>query len=148
MTFPHPTELIPHRAPQLHLTRILEVEPGETGRILCAWEPRPEDFPGHFPGKVVVPGVAQIEAMAQALACLATLSGEAGPHVLTGVERAKFKGVCLPPCEVRVEVRVTERRFGLTWARGTVTQGGQLLCSATLQAARMPESVAAELARA
>lgn len=142
MSFPAPTALLPHRAPQLHVTRVVSVTGGDTPAIVAEWDVRPDDFPGHFPGRVIVPGVAQIEALAQALACLAALSGEAGAYVLTGVERARFKGVCLPPATLTLEVQVTERRFGLTWAKGTVKEGGALRCSATLQAASMPAEVA------
>ena len=152
-TFPSPESLLPHRPPQLYVHRVLELSPGDIGpdgiiegrgpSIVAEGDLRPEDFPGHFPGRVIVPGVAYIEALAQTLACMAALSGEGGAHVLTGVERAKFKGICLPPATLRYEVQVTERRFGLTWARGKVTRDGATLCQATLQAAAMP----AELAR-
>lgn len=153
--FPTPESLLPHRPPQLYVHRILSLELGSAGpdgslegqgpRMIAEGDLRPEDFPGHFPGRVIVPGVAYIEALAQTLACLAALSGEGGPHVLTGVERAKFKGICLPPATLRFEVQVTERRFRLTWAKGKVTRDGITLCLATLQAAPMPAELAREV---
>jgi 3-hydroxyacyl-[acyl-carrier-protein] dehydratase len=143
MTFPLPETLLPHRHPQLFVTRILRVD--AEPRILAEFDATPELFPGHFPGRVIVPGVAYVESLAQALACLAALTGDPGPHVLTGVDRAKFKGICTPPATLTLEIAVTERRFGLTWAKGTVRLGTQLLCQATLQAASMPAELAAQV---
>ena len=142
MSWPLPASLIPHRPPQLYLTRIIDAEVGgEHPRIVAEGDFLPGDFPGHFPGRTIVPGVVYIEALAQALACLAALSGEGGAHVLTGVEKARFRGICAPPATLRFEVEVTERRFGLTWARGRVRQAEATLCTVVLQAGGMPEEV-------
>lgn len=145
--FPAPETLIPHRPPQLYVHRIVsaDTEDPEHPRLVAEYDARREDFPGHFPGRVVVPGVVYVEALAQALACLAGLSGEGGAFVLTGVDKARFKGVCLPPATLTLEIEVSERRFGLTWAKGKVRHDGALLCSVTLQAAAMPEEVARDV---
>lgn len=136
MTFPPVETLIPHRAPQRHIDRVVSVE-GVT--IVCEGDLRPEHFPGHFPGRPIVPGVVMLEGLAQSLACLASLSGERGQAVLTGVEKVRFRGIAEPPLTLRFEATVTDRRFGVTWARGKVTDGERILCTATLQAAILPE---------
>jgi 3-hydroxyacyl-[acyl-carrier-protein] dehydratase len=139
MDFPPVTTLIPHRPPQLHVDRV--VTANESG-IVCETDFVPEHFPGHFPGRPIVPGVVMIEALAQSLACLAALAGERGQAVLTGVEKARFRGLAEPPVRLTFAVEVTDRRFGVTWAKGTVRQGDQVICTATLQAAVLPEGAA------
>ena len=133
MNYPLPIDLLPHRPPQLYLTRVLAVADDhgsiETLAVLPA-----ELFPGHFPGRPVLPGVAMIEMLAQSLACLASLTGEPGLGMLTGVEKARFRGVVTLPAECVVEVAVTARRFGLTMATGKVRCGGKVVCTASLQA--------------
>ena len=58
-------EYLPHRYPFLLVDRILELEPLKRGvgiKNVTANEPF---FQGHFPNKPVMPGVLQVEAMAQ-----------------------------------------------------------------------------------
>ena len=141
MTFPHPETLIPHRAPNLYLSAVVALVEGKS--IEARAEIPAELFSGHFPGRPILPGVVMIEMLAQALACLGTLSGEAGLGMLTGVERAKFRGVVELPAVLEVVVSVTDRRFGLTLAKGSVRlPGGKPVCTAELQAVLIPEGAA------
>jgi 3-hydroxyacyl-[acyl-carrier-protein] dehydratase len=139
MDFPSVESLIPHRAPQRYIDRVVAVE---GTRITCEGDFLPEQFSGHFPDKALVPGVVMVEGLAQALACLAALAGERGRAVLTGVEKARFRGMAAPPARLTFEVEVTDRRFGVTWAKGVVREGDRLLCTASLQAALLPEDFA------
>lgn len=136
MEFPPVESLIPHRGLQRYVDRVVSVE---GTRIRCEGDFTPEQFPGHFPGRVLVPGVVMIEGLAQALACFGALAGEHGQAVLTGVEKARFRGMAEPPARLVFEVEVTDRRFGVTWAKGTVRDGDRVLCTASLQAAVIPE---------
>jgi 3-hydroxyacyl-[acyl-carrier-protein] dehydratase len=139
MNYPHPQSLIPHRPPTLYVDRVVSVE---GFRIVCERAFAPTEFPGHFPGRAIVPGVVMIEGLAQALACLGALGGEAGQAVLTGVEKARFRGLVEPPATLRFDVEVTDRRFGVVWATGRVLQGEREVCSAKLQAAILPPGAA------
>ena len=44
--------LIPHRSPPLYLDRVLSLE---GGRLVAERTFQPDEFPGHFPGRPLVP---------------------------------------------------------------------------------------------
>ncbi len=135
MSFPPVESLIPHRAPQRVVSRVVEAD---GPRLVAEGDLTLADVAGHFPGAPVVPGVVMLEGLAQALACLGALSGEEGQAVLTGVEKARFRGMAVPPCTLRFEVEVTEARFRVTTAKGVVRLDGRVLCTATIHAALLP----------
>ena len=138
MSWPDPATLLPHRSPALLVTEIVSVA-DDRSTIETRARLLPEAFPGHFPGRPVLPGVAMIELLAQSLGCLAALSGERGQGMLTGVNNARFRRVVELPAELDIVVTVTDRRFGLTLARGRIAVGGRVACTAELQAVLVAE---------
>jgi 3-hydroxyacyl-[acyl-carrier-protein] dehydratase len=139
-------DFLPHRYPFLLVDRVLEMEAGE--RIVAiknvTWnEPY---FTGHFPGDPVMPGVLQIEALAQAAAILGYESHEGlaqrgGGVLLMGLDKVRFRRKVIPGDVLRLEVNVTQKR-GKTWkVEGRATVEGQRASSALILAAFFePES--------
>ena len=58
-------EMLPHRPPFLLIDRVKNVVPGESAVGIKNVSFNEPFFQGHFPGKPIMPGVLQIEAMAQ-----------------------------------------------------------------------------------
>ena len=108
---------LPHRYPFLMIDRVLER--GETDGVIwvtclknvTANEPW---CAGHFPGRPIMPGVLQLEAMAQAGVFLLSDAIPAGKLAfLTGVENARFKKPVTPGDQLHVTARLEYFRRGL-----------------------------------
>src|SRR3546814_19765714 len=61
---------LPHRDPLLLVDRVKSLELGDRIHAVKAVTMNEQFFQGHFPGTPIMPGVLQIEAMAQAAAIL------------------------------------------------------------------------------
>jgi 3-hydroxyacyl-[acyl-carrier-protein] dehydratase len=107
-------KILPHRFPFLFIDRVLEVTPSESivaVRLVSNSDPI---LQGHFPGNPILPGVVQVEAMAQAAVILAHLSGQFDPEIhdcfFIGISEAKFRAPAVPG-EV-LQIRVKAQRLG------------------------------------
>lgn len=87
---------LPHRYPFLLVDRVLECEEGKRIRALKNVTFNEPFFPGHFPGRPVMPGVIIIEALAQAAGILAFRTAKVVPDENTqfyfvGIDKARFR---------------------------------------------------------
>jgi len=91
--------LIPHRHPFLLVDRIVEYDPeakrivGLKGVTATEWF-----FAGHFPGLPVMPGVLQVEALAQTMAVYVAKQPGFGDRIglFAGIEDVRFKRIVAP----------------------------------------------------
>jgi 3-hydroxyacyl-[acyl-carrier-protein] dehydratase len=74
-SIPRILEALPHRYPLLLVDRVAELVPGERIRAIKAVSFNEQFFQGHFPGRPIMPGVLQVEALAQAAGILAVETG-------------------------------------------------------------------------
>lgn len=113
-------EILPHRYPFLLIDRVVSVTDGQkkdsrVGRKLKAIKcvtVNEEYFNGHFPKKPIMPGVLQIEAMAQAggLACYLGEQDKSFELLIAGIQKAKFRKQVIPGDVLNFEVEVVKER--------------------------------------
>lgn len=129
-----PTVLLPHRPPFLFVTEIDEVVPGVRAAARYRVDPDEPALAGHFPGHPVLPGVLQLEALAQtgALAVLADDRYAGRLPLFGGVDEARFRRQVLPGDEVRlvVDIERLSARGGRGVGRASVA--GETTCEARL----------------
>src|SRR5437868_14811079 len=109
---------LPHRYPFLLVDRVVEVVKGERIHAYKNVTFNEEFFQGHFPGKPVMPGVLQLEALAQAGALLAYEGAPFDPsqHViyLMAFDAVKFRPPAVPGARLDLHERI-ERQQGSIW---------------------------------
>lgn len=131
-------KLIPHRYPFLLVDRVLELE---EDRILSIKNVsvNEEFFNGHFPGTPLMPGVLQVEAMAQS-ACIMLMKKHVDDTekklvVFTGIKNAKFRKSVVPGDQLRMEVKLVNQRRNFVTMEGTATVEGEVVCELEASAA-------------
>jgi 3-hydroxyacyl-[acyl-carrier-protein] dehydratase len=127
--------LIPHRWPFLLVDRIVEYDPAAKRIVgLKAVTATEWFFQGHFPGLPVMPGVLQVEALAQTMAVYVAKQPGFGDRIglFAGIDACRFKRVVQPGDTLRLEVTMDKlgSRFGRGIGRASVD--GELACEATL----------------
>jgi 3-hydroxyacyl-[acyl-carrier-protein] dehydratase len=126
--------IIPHREPFLLVDEILELVPGEhaVGRYHVAadaWYLR-----GHFPGRPIMPGVLQVEALAQvgAVCGLSHPDFQGKLALFAGIDDVRFKRIVTPGDVLTLDCRINRLRGPIGKADATASVDGELCCRAAL----------------
>ncbi len=129
---------LPHRYPLLLVDRVLELIPDERIRAVKAVSFNEQFFQGHFPGAPIMPGVLQIEALAQAAGVLAieTLGlRDSGQLVyFMAIESAKFRAPVTPGCLLELEASFVQKRARVCKFAGRASVEGKVTCEVSFTA--------------
>jgi 3-hydroxyacyl-[acyl-carrier-protein] dehydratase len=130
--------ILPHAYPFLLVDRIVEIEPGK--RIVGIKNVTYNEpfFPGHFPGRPIMPGVLIIEAMAQTAGVLVFNSL---PEVdrkkqvfFLGVDNVRFRKPVIPGDQLRMELEITRHRQSIWGFKGKALVDGNVVAEGDLLA--------------
>jgi 3-hydroxyacyl-[acyl-carrier-protein] dehydratase len=123
---------LPHRYPLLLVDRVASLEVGEEIRAIKAVTFNEQFFQGHFPGRPIMPGVLQIEALAQAAAILAIetleLAGSGKLVYFMAIEGAKFRAPVEPGCLLELNVGFLQKRARVCKFWGKASVEGKVTC--------------------
>ncbi|QZD86217.1 3-hydroxyacyl-ACP dehydratase FabZ [Qipengyuania psychrotolerans] len=123
---------LPHRYPLLLVDRVKELVIDERIHAVKAVSFNEDFFQGHFPGSPIMPGVLQIEALAQAAGVLAVESlGLAGSGKLVyfmAIENAKFRAPVTPGVLLDLEAEFVQKRSRVCKFAGKASVEGKVTC--------------------
>ncbi|MDZ7755251.1 3-hydroxyacyl-ACP dehydratase FabZ [Rhodohalobacter sp.] len=129
---------IPHRYPFLLIDRVIELEEDRIVTIKNVTV-NEDYFNGHFPGAPIMPGVLQVEAMAQSGALMIMKNQVDDPEntlmVFTGIKNAKFRKSVVPGDQLRIEVKLDSQRRNFITMIGTATVDDKVVCELEASAA-------------
>ena len=117
----------------LLVDEILDCEPLK--KIVTRKHVAPDEdfFPDHFPGYPVVPGVLQIEMMAQSAGkCLMSGIDASRWPVLVQVRQANFRKSVFPNSSLRIEAQIVSHNDNTATASGRILCDEQVVADATL----------------
>ena len=135
-------QLIPHRWPFLLVDRIVEEDRergyirGEKAVTATEWY-----FQGHFPGLPVMPGVLQVEALAQTMAVYVARQEGFGDRMglFAAIDEVRFKRIVQPGD--RLSLEITMEKLGRRMGRGRAVASvdGEVACEGILSFIIPPE---------
>jgi 3-hydroxyacyl-[acyl-carrier-protein] dehydratase len=129
-------EILPHRYPFLLVDKIIELEPRVRIVGLKQVTFNEHFFQGHFPEQPVMPGVLQIEALAQVGAILALREFEDRSEKIpffTGIDKARFRRAVVPGDTLILEVKAlrignkVQKMWGEAKVNGEITAEAEIM---------------------
>jgi 3-hydroxyacyl-[acyl-carrier-protein] dehydratase len=130
--------MLPHAYPFLLVDRIVEIEPGKRAVGIKNVTYNEPFFPGHFPGRPIMPGVLIVEAMAQTAGILAFNSlpeQERKKSVFfLGMDNVRFRKPVIPGDQLRMEIEITRHRQSIWGFKGKALVDGNVVAEGDLLA--------------
>lgn len=133
-------KLLPHRYPFLLVDGVIECDDEKHIVGIKNVTINEPFFQGHFPNEPVMPGVLQLEAMAQTGGILLNrIVGEGGgtPYFMA-IDKAKFRRVVRPGDQLRIEIEITNLKRSVARFEGKCYVGEDLASQAELMCMLAP----------
>ncbi|NNC47942.1 MAG: 3-hydroxyacyl-ACP dehydratase FabZ [Sphingomonas sp.] len=129
---------LPHRYPLLLVDRVERLEKDKSITAIKAVSMNEQFFQGHFPGRPIMPGVLQVEALAQAAGVLAVesldLAGSGKLVYFMAIEGAKFRKPVEPGCLLQLDVEIVQMRRSICKFTGKASVDGDTTCEVSFTA--------------
>jgi UDP-3-O-[3-hydroxymyristoyl] N-acetylglucosamine deacetylase / 3-hydroxyacyl-[acyl-carrier-protein] dehydratase len=130
---------LPHRYPMLLIDRVTEVEGFRRAVGVKNVTINEPFFQGHFPGQPIMPGVLQLEALAQLAGFLLQrkleMTGMLG--VLAAIDKVRFRGSVTPGDQLRLEVEVLRLNKNRAQVKAQAKVGRRIVSEAVLSFAML-----------
>jgi 3-hydroxyacyl-[acyl-carrier-protein] dehydratase len=130
-------KLLPHRYPFLFVDRIEQIHGDESCVGIKNVTINEPFFPGHFPGRPIMPGVIIIEGMAQtagAICALAMGDNASQAVFFLTIDKAKFRKPVVPGDRLEYHMVRKTRRKNMWWFHGEAKVADALVCEADIGA--------------
>ena len=126
-------KLLPHRYPFLMVDRVTKIDGNCISAIKNVTMNEPY-FQGHFPGHPIMPGVLQLEAMAQAAGILMLKRAENAGMIayFMSAESVKWRKPVVPGDTLTIDVELTRSRGSIGKAKGRCTVAGDVVSEAEI----------------
>lgn len=126
--------MLPHRYPFLLIDRVIEVQGYDRAVAIKNVTINEPYFQGHFPSMPLMPGVLQLEAMAQlaGMLLLQKLEHSGKLAVLWSIDKVKLRGAVTPGDQLRLEVETLRMKGQTAKVKGQGTVAGRVVCEAIL----------------
>jgi 3-hydroxyacyl-[acyl-carrier-protein] dehydratase len=136
------TKILPHRWPFLLVDRIVELDEergyikGQKGVTASEWF-----FQGHFPQMPVMPGVLQVEALAQTLGVYVGQLDDYKDQIglFAGIDGCRFRRVVQPGDTLDLEITITKLGRRMAKAHAVASVDGEVACETDISAIIAPE---------
>ena len=129
-------EILPHRYPMLLIDRVLEMDIEEKMYVkgyknLSANE---AFFQGHYPEEPIMPGVLQMEALAQAgaVAILSMEKFKGKTPLFAGTNKVRFKNKVVPGDRLDLYCEIVKLKGPIGVGKGVATVDGKVACEAEI----------------
>jgi len=134
-------DLLPHRYPFVMIDRVVELQELELTAIKNVTINEPY-FQGHYPGNPVMPGVLQVEAMAQAagILLLKQRDKDGKTALFMSCDKVKWRKPVRPGDQLLIKAKLTKVRGAIACAEGECLVNGQVVSSADLMFAIVDNS--------
>lgn len=125
---------LPHRYPFLLVDRVIECDDKTTIVGLKNVTINEPFFQGHFPGQPIMPGVLQLEAMAQTAGILLRrLDGNPdGIPMFMSIDKVKFRRPVVPGDQLRIEIVITKLRRKMARFEARCVVDGEVVSQAEM----------------
>jgi UDP-3-O-[3-hydroxymyristoyl] N-acetylglucosamine deacetylase/3-hydroxyacyl-[acyl-carrier-protein] dehydratase len=128
-------KILPHRYPMLLIDRVIEMDGYKRAVGIKNVTYNEPFFQGHFPGQPIMPGVLQIEAMAQLAGALLMRKADtqSSVAVLLALDGVRLRKNVTPGDQLRIEVETVRLKARTAEITARATVDGQVACEANMR---------------